>query len=134
VSRPTDERARGEKLAALIDQTPELAFVAHRTRGTVHVILPDGPRWSRTGGPAMNSLPQNELAAVVTRMLVGATRTLCGFTARTHLGGFEQGDKPVATFADERLCASCHRVLGERSHRAFEHPRPGGGPGADTPQ
>ena len=115
----TTVRAVRDLLARRTDV--ELAFVRHRRTGTVHVLWPADP-------DAEPDPPEPAREQVVETDWIGWLRgdlgTLCGYVAREHLGGQWQGDQRVTVFADELLCARCHRALGPHAARAFEHPVP----------
>jgi hypothetical protein len=119
-----DTRPRGADLKRLIEQADELQFIEHRDSGTVHVIVPNEPLWARTDTRALRVLPDEVIADSMLNLMMGATLTLCGWVAREHRGGMGEGDQPIKCFPDDRLCSKCRRVLGDQSHRAFEHPQP----------
>lgn len=96
----------------------ELTFVQHRVSGTVHVIVPEDPT-----AELVEARPEDDEVHWL-GWLTGARRAVCGYVARIHLGGVEQGDKLIRGFPDDRLCWRCHRALGEHSDRAFMHPLP----------
>jgi hypothetical protein len=106
---------------ALLDRRAdlELGFVQHRRSGTVHILWPDDPD-ERGQQVRFADVPEER----VLDLALGARPTLCGYVAREHLGGAGEGDQRTNVFADELLCARCHRSLGPHAARAFEHDRP----------
>lgn len=100
----------------------ELQFVQHRSTGVVHIITPVDPDIDQ---------PVRRLDAdTLLDWAIGATPTLCGYTARRHLSGLDQGDKAISEFDRQLLCRSCHRALGRHAHRAFEYSEPDIEPGS----
>jgi hypothetical protein len=114
-------------------QRGELEFVEHGKTGTVHALVPHGPegcteedpvevefvrRWlraTRRHDELFGPWTPAELLALMPKL------TMCGqllFTAPWSDNGIAD------CFADDRLCASCHRTLGEDEATAFEHCRP----------
>lgn len=90
----------------------ELEFVQHRSTGVVHVITP--------ADPTAEQLVRPLDADALLDWAVGTRHTMCGYVARRHLGGLDQGDKVVDDFDTAMLCRSCHRALGDHAHRIFE--------------
>lgn len=100
----------------------ELEFVQHRDSGAVHVVVPRDPDRHDEGEVyRIGDVPEKAMRA----MAFGEVRTLCGYVARRHLGGFECGDQMVDEFDDDLLCPRCWRALGpEHQARAFQHLQP----------
>lgn len=97
---------------------------AYGAGGTVHVVS----RASHTVeelAPALDPAAPN--AARNADMVAWAllrVRTVCGINIDTA-PGCTPGGVGISVFPDELLCGRCHKLLGDQSDRAFEHPQPG---------
>jgi hypothetical protein len=97
----------------------DLRFIAQRKSGTVHVVVPRPPAWEADEASQWPPVGDEALD-----LALGLTPTLCGYRALRHAGGPAGGDDLVSSFADDKLCQRCCRLLGRHSARAFEHPVP----------
>jgi hypothetical protein len=99
----------------------ELEFVQHRDTRTVHVVTPEDPDVEPEVGT-----PEGDDAKldVVLSLVRSVKPTICGYVAHVYMDPTRHSDNIIDEFEDELLCGRCHRVLGEHSNRAFEHPTP----------
>lgn len=112
------------------NQRGTLDFVRRGETGTVHVVAQPGPsrdpnpeyadRWGR----ATRRRDEAVGHPMTTVELLGSQPviTLCGQLI-CIAPGFD-GRTPDC-FMDTDLCGRCHRALGDRADRAFEHRQPG---------
>jgi hypothetical protein len=114
---------RGAELAELVRDAHELRFIQHRSSNVVHVIVPGEHLWGRTDVRSLSNIAEEVAADSNLNLVFGATLTVCGYLAREHRDAIGVGDRPIEVFADELLCRSCHRLLGDQAQRAFEHPQ-----------
>lgn len=130
-------RARAQMLLAVADARGlELKFV-ETASGAVHVVAPAGEERVDAADPTgTDGLGNRVDLAVVTEAVLGVLLAVCGVRVLRHRGGYEQGGRIVAFFADDQLCARCHAAFaafgggGGRAHlraqpRALRRAQPG---------
>jgi hypothetical protein len=102
----------------------DLEFARHTGTGTVHILawIPD-PDWRDVQGAKGCVSVAHLTPEQVGDLVVNRRTMLCG--QAFSFGDYGHRAKPVEVFADEDICMSCVRALGDQSSRAFEHPQPG---------
>lgn len=102
-----------------LDEYDRLTFVASPTR--VHVEVPVRPEDVDPARkhPDWGLTPLSD--GVLALAAIPYRRTLCG---KIGFGGAGEGWERVPHFPDEKLCAACHRLMGEDAVRVFEQNQP----------
>lgn len=95
--------------------TEPLEFVRNGKSGIVHVVAEPGTPFPPSLAAEFASMGPAWALAVMPSL------ARCGWVGRTA-PGFD--DHYVANFADDDLCQSCYRSLGDQASLAFEHQRP----------
>jgi hypothetical protein len=102
------------ELLTRIEETRGIAleFLRHNPSGVVHVLWPADP----------DEAPDDRVRPWA-EVMGQSVRTLCPYEGRRdgEFGLPDPVDERVSVFADEALCARCHRALGPWQHKAFEH-------------
>lgn len=112
-----DAKTDGELRLPYLDGLGNLTFVSGG--GRVHVEVPVRPedvdpalKHPDTGLEPMTDGP-------LSLFVLSYHRTLCGKVGFGTPGG-NDGWQRLSSFADERLCAACHRAMGENAVLIFE--------------